>query len=653
MMLGRVSFLIVLFALVPPAVRAQSSEDEACLACHDDRSLTAVVEGREVSAYVDYGVYARSVHAGEGCVSCHWDVDPEDLPHEDDLERVECDVCHDQAVQKYERSLHGQAQQRGRMLAPTCETCHGRHDILASKDERAPTYVLNIPALCGSCHKEGTTVSELRTMSPGQRHVLEDYTESIHGEGLLRQGLIVTAVCTSCHTSHDILPHEHPESTIHREKVPETCMQCHRQVEDVHVKVINGELWEKRPHEIPVCVDCHRSHVFQRVFYDRGYPDDFCMGCHGRPDVSKVVDGETVSLQVDDAVIQHSAHQGIQCVKCHADVSVQKDPVCEDSGPVDCSMCHEAEVATFETGRHGTLLARGNEDVPYCTDCHGEHGMRSQAHPQSPTFVRNVPALCGRCHEDDGVAAQAGDGPIRHIVENYTMSIHGRGLIESGLLVTATCVDCHTAHRELPADDPASTVHPDQVAATCATCHAGVYEQFQRSVHSPLITETEAELPACDDCHDSHTITRVDEGGFRQQVLDQCGDCHEKVTESYFETFHGKVTKLGTEEAAKCHDCHGAHDILPASHPASTLSTENVVETCRQCHPKANPEFATYLTHADHDDREVYPYLFYSFWGMTGLLVFVFAFFGLHTLLWFPRELVERMRKRGRSKNAT
>ena len=38
-----------------------------------------------------------------------------------------------------------------------------------------------------------------------------------------------------------------------------------------------------------------------------------------------------------------------------------------------------------------------------------------------------------------------------------------------------------------------------------------------------------------------------------------CGECHHDVTHSYFETYHGKVTQLCSEGAAKCYDCHGSH----------------------------------------------------------------------------------------------
>ena len=146
-------------------------------------------------------------------------------------------------------------------------------------------------------------------------------------------------------------------------------------------------------------------------------------------------------------------------------------------------------------------------------------------------------------------------------------------------------------------------------------------------------------MPVCFDCHSAHTIKRADTEGFKLEIMSQCGRCHEQIAETYFDTYHGKVSQLGYTKTAKCYDCHGAHDILPITNPKSRLSRENVVETCKTCHPSANRQFAGYLTHATHHDPVKYPILFWTFWGMTGLLVGTFVIAGLHTLLWFPRSL--------------
>jgi cytochrome b subunit of formate dehydrogenase/nitrate/TMAO reductase-like tetraheme cytochrome c subunit len=220
------------------------------------------------------------------------------------------------------------------------------------------------------------------------------------------------------------------------------------------------------------------------------------------------------------------------------------------------------------------------------------------------------------------------------------MSIHGKGLLQSGLTVTATCNDCHSAHGELPPADERSTVHPDNVADTCGQCHYGIEEIFQTSIHWPGNGEsaaTQDELPTCEDCHTSHTISRVDRGDFRITMMDQCGRCHEDEAETFFDTFHGKVSRLGDEAAAKCYDCHGTHNILPTSEPASMLSRRNVVETCSQCHKGVSVRFTGYLTHATHHDPEKYPFLFWTFWGMTALLIGTLSFAMLHTVLWLWR----------------
>jgi len=206
--------------------------------------------------------------------------------------------------------------------------------------------------------------------------------------------------------------------------------------------------------------------------------------------------------------------------------------------------------------------------------------------------------LCARCHSEGATAAVRNLGPEEHIVEHYTMSIHGKGLIESGLTVTAICTDCHTPHRELPASDPESTVSKLHIADTCGACHDGIYEQYQHSVHSELGNPEYVQLrgmsslPHCNDCHSSHTMARTDMAGFQLGIMTQCGKCHEDVTETYFGTAHGQKSELGdSARAAKCYHCHGAHDVLPPSNPKSRLSHDNIVKTCAQCHPGSHRRF--------------------------------------------------------------
>lgn len=622
---------------VAGALPLAAQESSTCLACHGDPALwqTRVDGARLVVRTEDLD---RSVHAGLACLNCHVGMT---FPHSEDHPKARCEACHPAQTRQHAASLHGQAVSRGDALAPQCEDCHGTHDVLRHTNPRSRTNVMNIPFLCGECHKEGTEVMQRQEIS--EDRVLENYSESIHGAGLFRAGLTVTAVCTSCHTSHFILPHEDPRSSIHVDNIAATCQQCHGRIEQVHAKVIEGELWEKEPHKIPACVDCHQPHEIRRVFYEAGVSNQDCMRCHEDTDLvgTDYITGDTVSMHVDARAYNLAAHGGTGCAQCHTDVTaIYDERPCETvSEAVDCAICHAEQVSQYATSMHGTLAAAGDPDAPSCLDCHQKHATTAQTQPTSPTFPRNVPELCARCHREGEAAAVrvASDVPI---VRSYEMSIHGKGLLESGLLVTATCTDCHGPHLELPPDDPASRVNPNNLASTCGECHHGIEEQFRQSIHWPEngdYTAADKEYPTCENCHTAHTISRADRDDFRQVITSQCGSCHEEETESFFDTYHGKVSRLGGARAAKCHDCHGAHSILPPEQPASTLSRSNVVETCAQCHPGANRRFAGYLTHATHHDRDKYPWLFWAFWGMTGLLVGTLTFALTHTGAWLWR----------------
>ena len=98
-------------------------------------------------------------------------------------------------------------------------------------------------------------------------------------------------------------------------------------------------------------------------------------------------------------------------------------------------------------------------------------------------------------------------------------------------------------------------------------------------------------------------------------------------------------------QAARCSDCHGAHNIYNIQNSKSSVSPENIVATCQKCHADASKKFTGYLTHATHNNKAKFPWLYYTFWAMTGLLVSVFIFFGTHTLLWLPRS-IHAMRKK-------
>lgn len=637
-----ITFFVLLAAVcisrLPIKLMAQDNDE--CLACHEDKGLTMQKGKKTVSLFVDNKKLAKSIHKNAKCIQCHVGFDPGSVPHTESKEKVQCGGCHSEEQSLYSECLHGKASKKGDPLAPKCQTCHGGHEIPSNKDRKSPVYPLNIPFLCGKCHKEGSPVQLQRNIP--QTHILENYSESIHGEGLIKKGLTVSATCASCHSPHRILPHTDPRSTIARQNIAATCTKCHSGIEYVHKKIINGELWKKEAKVLPACIDCHQPHKIRKVFYEQNLSDVTCKKCHENPSIGNSKDGRSMFVKHSDVL--SSVHAKTACTQCHTGVEPSHDRPCDNLGSqkVQCASCHEAVGNDYKMSTHGQLHALKDSVAPVCADCHGTHHILNKKDQNSPTFPLNIPSLCSKCHQEGHRAAVRYKGKQHQIINNYSESIHGKGLMKSGLTVTATCTDCHTSHRELPKNTPESSVNPANISTTCGRCHFGIQEVFDKSIHSPLMTKTAAKLPACNDCHSAHEIKRTDENFFKQEILTTCGKCHKKIAETYFDTYHGKVSRLGSVKAAKCSDCHGSHDIVSIFDVKSPLSRNNILHTCQKCHKNATKGFTSYLTHATHHDSAKYPFLFITFWGMTFLLLGTFSISFLHTLLWLPRSIQMR-----------
>jgi len=609
--------------------------------CHEDPELTAERNGRTVSMYVDTSKISGSVHKGVSCASCHSDIDVDDLPHPERLQPVNCGACHTEPMVNNVRGVHGQALLMNDPNAPSCKECHGNHDILHYTDPKSLTYKMNIPFLCGKCHKEGEVVARIYDVS--EHNIVENYTQGIHGKGLFEAGLIVTATCNDCHGNHLVLPHTSPNSLIAANRIAGTCMKCHTRIEESHKKIIRGELWEKDPSVIPSCSDCHPPHKISIPEIEARISDNSCMKCHGDEDIHKVVEGDTLSMFVDAKVLPNSVHKNIQCTKCHTEVSDHLKRPCSTNQSVDCSSCHSELFDTYFNSGHGKAHYYGEDNAPYCTDCHSTHDTKSKFDDTSPVYRTAIPKLCGDCHREDGIAPMQAELKEVNAFADYSSSVHGLGLTSKGLSVSAVCTDCHTTHNMLKESDENSSIHPANVQETCGNCHKGIYEEYMESDHAFTLDEEGKEYPTCVKCHSAHVVSEVNQDKFMIEVTTQCGSCHEETAETYMETYHGKAYQLGYYESARCSDCHGAHNILDAENPESMISEENVVNTCAACHIGANKRFSNYLSHADHKDD---PRMHFAYVFMTALLLGVFIFFGIHLILWLPRSLKERLKKR-------
>jgi cytochrome b subunit of formate dehydrogenase len=132
-------------------------------------------------------------------------------------------------------------------------------------------------------------------------------------------------------------------------------------------------------------------------------------------------------------------------------------------------------------------------------------------------------------------------------------------------------------------------------------------------------------------------------------VPDRCGECHNDLFSLYAMSTHGALTELGYGPAATCADCHGAHDVLPASDAASKTAPGNRVETCRKCHPVATANYMDFDPHANHHNPDRDPVLYWVYMVLMTFLIGTFSCFGLHSVLWFGRSLIHVM-QHGRPK---
>jgi len=637
-------YLIAIFLFLANNTFSQASNDD-CLACHSDKSLTISKKGKTISLFVDKSILSNSVHKNVRCASCHPDADVKEFPHAENLKEVSCGSCHKNAEYQFSISIHGQASKFNAPYAPDCKECHGKHNVLSHTALNSPTYKTNIPILCGRCHREGAPVARIYNID--RQNILANYSESIHGKALFEKGLIVSATCNDCHSNHLILPHTNAQASTSSAKIASTCMKCHANIEHVHKKIIKRELWEKKTGIVPACNDCHSPHIIKSLKPETIISNQICLKCHENDKAFKTVNNKKVSLKINKDDFITSAHKNFACNKCHSDITTNDKTVrpCITVKKVDCSNCHKAVSDLYMNSGHGQAFFNKDKksNAPYCTDCHGTHKIKSRYDETSVTSRANIPQLCGKCHNKNGKATINTHLKEIDAFSDYSSSVHGKGLMEKGLLASAVCTDCHTSHNILKETDTNSTVNPLHVPATCGKCHKSIYNDYISSDHSFLNNTSTKKFPTCANCHTAHTITEIDKDKFLTEITLQCGTCHKKLSETYMETYHGKAYTLGDLRAARCSDCHGAHHILNLSNIESSVGQKNIVKTCKKCHKNANVEFTGYLTHATHNANKV---LFWTFWGMTSLLFGVFGFFGLHTILWIPRSIMEAIKKK-------
>lgn len=266
----------------PDVFAASTHGDWACIDCHVDIKESphdgGLAPANCAGCHDDIqSEYNRSIHGAvqilgnedvASCGDCHGSHDIQQVDdirspvYKMNLART-CAKCHDNegltdeyrmrvqgAGSHFAESIHGQAlMQHGLIVAPSCNDCHGVHNIKRAVDKDSMVHHQNIDQTCGQCHIG----------------VAEKYAQSVHGQHLDDDGKMV-AVCNDCHTAHDI---ELPSTAHFKATSDEKCGSCHADMLEKYHETYHGKAMvlgeaNKAP-EVAACYDCHGHHEIKSL----------------------------------------------------------------------------------------------------------------------------------------------------------------------------------------------------------------------------------------------------------------------------------------------------------------------------------------------------------------------------------------------------
>ncbi len=285
------STVIGLGSMLLPAAesKAEVLENDTCLGCHGNEGFSVPgADGKPRQLHVVGDRFGNSVHGKRLCVECHKNITA--IPHEPGLQvKVSCVECHEsqwksaqlenrakesekmgmvvQQIDRYMKSIHARPSREDQSRTnATCYNCHDAHYVYPAGSEGRAEWRLNIPNTCGKCHAK-------------QR---EEYAKSVHGKAVLEDKNQYAAVCSDCHSTHDV---ESPAKASARLAIVQNCGTCHAESLRTYTGTYHGQVGTLGYAYTAKCFDCHGSHGVQRVSDPSStvHPDNrlsTCQKCH-------------------------------------------------------------------------------------------------------------------------------------------------------------------------------------------------------------------------------------------------------------------------------------------------------------------------------------------------------------------------------------
>jgi len=267
-------------------------------------------------------------------------------------------------------------------------------------------------------------------------------------------------------------------------------------------------------------------------------------------------------------------------------------------------------------------------------------GPRTISHTSFDYLKVKKPAIESGFLLKDGETPECFKCHVEVNFSRFKKSVHGK----------LKCEACHPGMgAEFPKPMEAETGWQRRASfLTCLDCHKTNPDDYKNDPHVEAVQKGDKRAPLCGRCHGNHYIQKATSDGSVVSRLNQpalCGKCHEKEEETYDMNFHGRAL-VGHSylRSASCSDCHGPHRVGLNDFKKS----EDKVSACRRCHLKANKNFVQFVIHQEEFDKR-YPILNIVTLFMIILTISVLTLFYAHTVLWFIRNVTEKVRTwRGR-----
>jgi len=289
-------------ALLAPVAQADTAPtsltNATCLTCHDASKQKIKVpagdEGDRALNSIKPEKYGKGVHAKMQCVTCHTEITDAEAPHKKaaTAKVAGCAQCHQDLWQKlqadnkadpksrlnivvqniaaYKNSFHARPDKDDPSKAKaTCTDCHDTHtfDVPPRGTAQRADWHLTVPNVCGDkCHTDE----------------LEEYSESVHGKAALEEHDIKSAVCSDCHTTHDI---GNTSADPTKLAITENCGNCHKENLKTYRGTYHGQVNRLGYAYTAKCFDCHGSHDILKADDPKSKVSDknrlkTCQKCH-------------------------------------------------------------------------------------------------------------------------------------------------------------------------------------------------------------------------------------------------------------------------------------------------------------------------------------------------------------------------------------